>query len=201
MNNTLIDDLAEKGWCVTDKLIDADTIKDLAGEASLLWESGKFKTAGIGSGPVKSLRTDIRGDKIHWLNNQDLSPVELRYMAVIDSLREELNYSLYLGLQSFEAHFALYPPGAGYKKHLDRFSTSDERSISCVLYLNNKWQPPDGGQLRIYLEDNYVEIPPVAGTMVIFRSDSLWHEVLPSVKPRLSLTGWYRRRSLRSVVA
>lgn len=199
MNNTLIDGLVEKGWCVTDNLIDTATIDDLAEEAAQLWEAGEFKTAAIGSRAIKTIRSDIRGDKIHWLDSQNLSSVQSRYMAIIESLRAELNYSLYLGLQSFEAHFALYQPGAGYKKHLDRFSASDERSISCVLYLNKKWQPTDGGQLRIYLGDDFVDIPPVAGTMVIFRSDILWHEVLPGIKPRWSLTGWYRRRSLRGI--
>lgn len=201
MYNTLIDELAQKGWCVSDKLIDAHTINDLAREAAQTWELGEFKTAGIGTKAIRTIRTDIRGDKIHWLDNLNLSPVQSAYMSIIEGLREELNYKLFLGLRSYEAHFALYPPGAGYKKHLDRFSTSDERSISCVLYLNPNWQPLDGGQLRIYLDEKFVDIPPVAGTMVIFRSDTLWHEVLPSTRPRWSLTGWYRRRSLQTIIA
>lgn len=201
MSNILIDELAEKGWCVTNALFDASVIEDLAEEASQLWKSGEFRTAGIGIGNLKLVQTEIRGDRIFWLDNEALTDVQAKYIAIIESVRAELNYSLFLGLQSFEAHFALYPPGAGYKKHIDRFLTADERSISCVLYLNRNWQVSDGGQLRIYIEDNYVEISPAAGTMVIFRSDSLWHEVMPATRPRWSLTGWFRRRSLRTIVA
>jgi Rps23 Pro-64 3,4-dihydroxylase Tpa1-like proline 4-hydroxylase len=35
--------------------------------------------------------------------------------------------------------------------------------------------------------------------MVVFRSDSVPHEVLVSMRERYSLTGWFRRRSLRVV--
>jgi hypothetical protein len=64
--------------------------------------------------------------------------------------------ALQLGLFDFECHFALYPPGAGYRRHLDRFtgrdSSADEgaRVLSCVLYLNREWGPEDRGQLRLY---------------------------------------------------
>ena len=32
-----------------------------------------------------------------------------------------LNRDLFLGLEDFESHFAMYPPGAFYLKHVDRF--------------------------------------------------------------------------------
>ncbi|MDQ2656958.1 MAG: 2OG-Fe(II) oxygenase, partial [Bacteroidota bacterium] len=35
-----------------------------------------------------------------------------------------------------------------------------------------------------------LDILPVLGRMVCFRSDQLEHEVLPATRPRLSLTGW-----------
>ncbi|HAJ18613.1 MAG TPA: hypothetical protein DCL95_00870 [Rhodospirillaceae bacterium] len=33
---------------------------------------------------------------------------------------------------------------------------------------------------------------PAPGRLVVFRSDLVWHEVLPGRKPRWSLTGWLR---------
>ena len=58
----------------------------------------------------------------------------------MDSLREALNRGLFLGLEDFECHFALYPPGAFYRKHVDRFRDDDRRMVSAVIYLNDAMQ-------------------------------------------------------------
>ena len=34
------------------------------------------------------------------------------YLGLMDSLRQALNRGLFLGLEEYESHFALYPPGA-----------------------------------------------------------------------------------------
>ena len=68
-----------------------------------------------------------------------------------ETLRLELNRELQLGLLDFECHFAVYPPGAFYRRHLDRFATDDRRTLSCVLYLNDAWSAQDGGALRLHL--------------------------------------------------
>ena len=114
----------------------------------------------------------------------------------MDGLRQALNRGLYLGLEDFECHFALYPPGAFYQKHLDRFRDDDRRTVSAVLYLNDDWQPQDGGELRLYLPDGAErEVPPLGGSLVLFLSSDFPHEVLPANRERLSLTGWFRRRA------
>ncbi|HMX26231.1 MAG TPA: 2OG-Fe(II) oxygenase, partial [Blastocatellia bacterium] len=69
--------------------------------------------------------------------------------------------------------------------------------ISCTLYLNDNWQAEAGGQLRLYLPEGSVDVLPEAGTCALFRSDIFFHEVLPATKTRFSLTGWFRRRSLK----
>ena len=76
----------------------------------------------------------------------------------------------YLGLQEFEGHAAIYPPGGFYKTHLDQFRGTSERSVTAILYLNPGWQPADGGQLRLYLDEacsEYRDIAPRAGTLVV----------------------------------
>lgn len=61
--------------------------------------------------------------------------------------------------------------------------TARPRFFTVLLYLNQEWSP-DGGRLRILNSDNvedYVkEVPPFAGTLLIFRrSDTSWHGHLP----------------------
>ena len=52
-----------------------------------------------------------------------------------------------------------------------------------------------GGALRLYLADQTeLDVLPSAGTLVLFISAELPHEVLPATRERLSLTGWFRRR-------
>jgi len=68
--------------------------------------------------------------------------------------------------------------------------------LSCVLYLNDAWLPEHGGALRMHFDDRSpVDVLPEAGTLVAFLSAQLDHEVLPATRPRLALTGWYRRRA------
>jgi len=62
--------------------------------------------------------------------------------------------------------------------------------VSMVIYLNPNWQPGDGGELRLYPSDgSVINIAPKAGTLALFLSE-LEHEVLPTLKPRYSITGW-----------
>jgi SM-20-related protein len=113
-----------------------------------------------------------------------------------ETLRQGVNQALYLGLFDLEVHFAVYPPGGGYHRHLDRFRDDDRRSLTVVLYLNEDWCAEDGGLLRFWpeAEGDAIDIVPAGGTLVTFLSDRFWHEVLPARRQRLSLTGWFRRR-------
>ena len=113
----------------------------------------------------------------------------------MDTLRGELNRQLFLGLEDFECHFALYEPGAFYQKHVDRFRDDDRRAVSAVLYLNEEWLAEQGGALRLYPEGvEPRDVLPQLGTLAVFLSANLPHEVLPATRERLSLTGWFRRR-------
>jgi SM-20-related protein len=96
----------------------------------------------------------------------------------------------------FEGHYAIYPPGARYERHRDRFRDDDARVLSCVLYLNDAWHASDGGALRLYLpHDETLDVLPEAGTFVAFLSAELDHEVRPASRERAAITGWFRRRA------
>jgi SM-20-related protein len=113
----------------------------------------------------------------------------------MQDLRLQINRNLFLGLSSYEAHFAHYGPGDFYKLHRDSFVGAANRVLSTVLYLNPEWQRGDGGILRIYDRDGkqiIKELEPKFATMVIFLSEEIWHEVSPAKKPRRSVAGWFR---------
>ena len=198
--DSLILDLADRGLAVLPDLLDPQTLAALAQEARAGWQGGEFHRAGIGREAEK--RAEVRGDHVAWLDPQALSPAQQVYWDFVDQLRLAFNQSLYLGLVDFEAHFAVYPPGSFYRRHLDSFRAGgpvqSRRSLSCLLYLNENWLPEHGGALRVYLADEegqerHLDLLPEAGTFVVFRSDLLEHEVLVAHRERLSLTGWLRR--------
>jgi SM-20-related protein len=107
-----------------------------------------------------------------------------------------LNRELMLGLVECESHYAVYPPGAGYTRHLDRLRDSDARVVSAVFYLNEAWRAADGGALRLYLADGSSrDILPHAGTLLLFLSAQFEHEVLPATRERMSIACWMRQRT------
>ena len=190
----IIDDLAARGWSRLDNVLPATLTHELAEECRKRARAGALNPAGVGRGQGLAVREGIRGDSIQWLEHGQSAPSD-GYLQAMDELRSALNQAFYLGLEDFECHFACYPPGAFYQKHLDRFRDDDRRTVTAVYYLNEAWQTEHGGALRLYLaDDTELDVLPSAGTLVLFISADLPHEVLPATRERLSLTGWFRRR-------
>ena len=115
----------------------------------------------------------------------------------LDPLRQVLNRELYLGIREFEAQYAHYPVGAFYKTHVDRHRDSNARVISAVCYLNPDWPAGAGGDIVMYDGDGreLFRQAPTAGTLVLFRSADMPHEVLPATQERWSIAGWFRTRA------
>ena len=159
-------------------------------------DEGEFHRAGIGRGDQREIHSEVRGDLVRWLDPTAASPSAARWWQWLEELRTELNRQLFLSLVETEAHFAVYPAGAFYRRHLDRFRDHNARTISCLLYLNEAWTTEDGGILRLYPPGGgpEVDVVPTGGTVAIFRSDTVEHEVLPARRPRTSLACWLRRR-------
>ena len=190
----IVDDLAEHGWSQQNIFLPLDLTRALAAECRKRAAEGELAPAAVGRGPTSEIREGIRCDKIQWIEPGQALACD-SYLQLMDSLREAMNRGLYLGLEDFESHFAMYPPGAFYLKHVDRFRDDDRRTVSAVVYLNDAWLPEHGGQLRMYLkEDVEYDVVPTGGCLVVFLSGEVPHEVLPATRDRLSLTGWFRRR-------
>jgi SM-20-related protein len=196
MTHDVVAALADFGWGVFPDYLDADATAALRAECAAMHAAGGFHAAGVGRGQAL-IRSELRGDHVAWVDAAAAGPVLKEVLARLEALRLEVNQALFLGLFDLEAHFAVYPPGAGYQRHLDRFRDDDHRALTIILYLNEPdWSAEDGGQLRFWPDPETTprEIPPQGGTLVVFLSDRYWHEVLPTTRPRYSLTGWFRRR-------
>lgn len=195
----IVPHLVKYGYCITPAFLSAADVQTLRTEVDILWREGEFQAASIGRGASEQRQPEIRGDFIYWLNPSDLTPTQTIYWHRIDQLRQQLNHELFLNVQEFEAHLAVYPAGAFYKRHLDQHQNTQRRQIACILYLNVDWNSADGGQLRIYPdaedENEFIEVEPLGGTLICFRCDTIYHEVLSAQRERVSLTGWLCRRS------
>ncbi|MDF9800416.1 SM-20-related protein [Catalinimonas alkaloidigena] len=185
----LVDQLAENGYGLIDHFFSPDEVNAVINRFQDLSEEGKFKKAGIGKMQNFAVDKSVRGDYIRWINPNDMMEVTANYVGKMRQLMEYLNYTCFLGLKDFEAHFAMYPAGTFYKRHVDRFHQKPHRVISTVCYLNENWKEKDGGQLRMFLPDEEFDIAPLSGRMVCFRSE-IEHEVQLTSRPRYSITGW-----------
>ncbi len=203
----LVEHLAEHGFCVVNNFLPKDYVNALSNEAKLLQKSSGMHEAGIGREHATTNKY-IRGDSIYWLDEANASATQRIYFEQMEKLRLSLNQHLYLGLFELESHLAIYPEGAFYKKHLDCFASKDpskpQRKITCIVYLNHDWKTEDGGQLKLYLNESdtsdkykYLLVSPLAGRAVIFLSDTFYHEVLPTNRERISVTGWFLSRPSR----
>ena len=195
MTTAIVDAIAAEGYAIVESAVAPEIVAALRERVLALDARGELVAASVGRGAHRSLRGDVRGDRIRWLDESHPTAAETDIRRFLADLRGALNRELMLGLWSFEGHYALYPPGAIYARHRDRFRDDDARVLSCVLYLNDRWRTKDGGALRLHLQDDDVrDVLPVGGTFVAFLADRLEHEVLAASRPRLALTGWFRRR-------
>ena len=193
----ILDGLAQRGFAVVERAFSEGFLDELEAEAREAWRGGVYRRAGVGRGG-ESL-PEVRSDHILWLDPAAPTALQACYLRDLDLLREEIRRQLYLPVDEVEAHFAVYPPGAFYRRHLDRFQRMPHRLVSCLLYLNRGWRVEDGGQLRLYHPgpdgaETSLDVAPEQGTFVCFLSDRIEHEVFPTARPRASIAAWLRTR-------
>jgi len=195
--NQIVQDIIDRGYSYTKNFLTEEERAGLCTYAFSCWESGDFRKAGIGKGSNEQLHPEIRTDRIFWIEPTDTHPLVQSYLQFIESLRLAVNRELFIGAFNYEGHFAVYPPGSFYKRHLDCFAEQPRRQITCILYLNKDWKETDGGNLRLYHDANdpdaYIDYYPEGGSLIIFLSEQYEHEVLPTERERMSLTGWLCR--------
>lgn len=192
------------GVSVQDRFLTTAELRALNECARVRRERGDFDAARIGSTRNLQRRSDIRGDSTCWLT-PPLLPAEQELLCKLEQVRLELNRDALLGLFDLELHYAWYPPGAAYARHVDQPHGRTQRQVSLVLYLNEAWTPAAGGELRIFdgrrdLEDSAamdsaaMDIAPIGGRLVCFLTPGREHAVLETTCERLSISGWFRAR-------
>ena len=196
----IIEDLQKKKYSVVDDFFSAEEIEIIRNGLLTKYEEDQFKKSAIGNRVNELIESEIRGDFILWLNEAEAGLPEKTYFNKINQLVDYLNRTCFMWILHKEFHYAVYPKGTFYKRHLDTFQNDGRRKLSVVCYLNDEsWKKENGGELTIYTEENGTEKPidlfPFPGRVVIFESQELEHEV-QQVKndKRLSITGWLKTR-------
>jgi SM-20-related protein len=155
----LADTLVTRGFALRRDFLSRTELEALALDCKNEWLSGTFAPAHVGRGSGRELRREMRGDHIRWLEQGERSTALRAVLARIESLRTAINRRAFLGLFDLECHYAIYPAGARYHRHLDTFRDVSHRVVSWVLYMNEDWADTDGGQLRVYAPDKTESVP------------------------------------------
>lgn len=140
-------DIISKGYSINPAALPQDLAHSLTSHITIM-PNEKFKRAGIGRSVDHKINDFVRTDTISWIN--DDSKAGAAWLDWTLALQAFLNRKLFLGLFSFESHFAHYAKGDFYKKHKDAFIGEGNRILSVVVYLNQYWSKDDGGELVIY---------------------------------------------------
>ena len=194
---TIISDILNQGYSICDTFFEESLIARLRTHLVSLYEDSELKKAAIGNRVNETIQKEVRGDYIQWIDETKANSVEKMFFERIHDLKNYLNTTCFMGILHQEFHYAVYPTGTFYQKHIDTFQNDDRRKLSMVCYLNDdSWEIANGGELIIYPEGlPEVVIHPYPGRVVIFESQHLAHEV-KKVKhdKRLSITGWLKTR-------
>lgn len=197
-------ELGRDGFSICPGFLSAAQLSETCLDFSQVYDGGGFHRAGVGQGSRLEVRDLVRQDEIFWLGNGLASPAQSALLKSCAKLRKAFNEFLFLGLTDFEGHYANYPTGGFYRRHLDAFDDrkrtmldqpgrTKKRIVSILIYLNNDWRPQYGGRLRLYDGDLQCDIDPIGGTLICFLSAEKEHEVLTSHHERKSFAGWFTR--------
>jgi hypothetical protein len=105
---------------------------------------------------------------------------------------EEPTAEYELSNAAFNAKLAVTTSGSRYPCHIDNplGNGLDARKMTAILYLNPSWKEGDGGEIRLFVKSENdkvqkVDLSPVGGRLLLFWSDEIPHEVLPTASSSL----------------
>ena len=177
-------------------------VDDLRYDIDALVQLGRFGPAGSGprAGGDTGMRSALFADPIDRPRDVGCFDAFAALWERLGMVREELMEGLERELiENVEVHYVRYPEGGYFQRHVDDYEDNDgapsRRSVSFICYLNDPgapaWTERDGGALRVHPpEGTYYEILPDAGSLVLFDSMAVEHEVRPTVGERWAITLW-----------
>ena len=184
-----MDQLADNDYVIVDDFISDEMYNGIMEFFHEMESADKLKKAGIGAQQDFQVKAEIRGDFIYWLDEERDKALG-SFFQLKDELMQNIKRFCYLSLSGSEFHIAKYPVGSFYHWHLDQFQERTNRQITVLIYLNGSWKKGDGGELVIYRDKQEIIVEPIAKRLLLFKSDTIEHEVLKTNVPRYSLTGW-----------
>jgi SM-20-related protein len=184
--------LGERGVLVREGWLGAEPARAVKAEIDALVVAGRLRPAAVSRGAGHRVDPAVRGDAIAWLDpdmgGRALADLRARFAG----LREALSRDAWLGLGRTELQLARYPgDGAGYRRHLDAPPGWAGRRATAIYYANPGWRPEHGGCLRLHLPSGPLDVAPALDRLVVFLSERVEHEVLPTFAPRLAVTAWF----------
>lgn len=211
-----LEELKSKGYVIIENFLPESLQESLRQDVRRLREKAKFKVAKIGQDATNALNTNIRVAETCFIGRNKLNDVpddtRSELYEILDQIRKDLPQPLDVNLSEFL--YAYYPSGGFYRRHRDAIpgSASMLRKFSLLMYLNKDWSEKDGGKLRMHMdsggdelpvgaEPDYLDVAPKGGTLVLFSSDKMPHEVLNTESERVAIVGWYNRPVSASDIA
>ena len=202
--------LNKQGYCIIDGFLTNEQAQQLHNEVVECHYAGRLAGGGLVNGQLPSpddakyadraSRGDVIGwfDPEEWPHGKGLESYLVKLGTLIQELGRPVPELLKVTSRS-KAMAACYPGGgARYIKHVDndeKHHLCRTRLLTALIYLNGDWQSGDGGELAIFQAENQNAlrrtVDPLQNRLLLFWSD--WrtpHEVLPSEKPRYSVTVW-----------
>ena len=196
---------------ITPNYIPQPLITSLRNDAIHLHTKGLFSSGGTGGRSGKEVNNrNSRQCDILGLFDDEVMDVESEaredIFYVMGELKEYLSAGLGVELDdSMELQYLRYDEKGGfYNRHIDHDNINSvefTREVSLLLYLTDEtetpWDPKkDGGFLRCYprksaISSKAIDVAPHSGTLVLFSSRELEHEVLPTYRTRWALVGWF----------
>jgi SM-20-related protein len=184
------EDLCRCGFSVKDNAFTEEVIQALTAEFEDKLLSQNFTPARVGRSFGPTLNSDIRSDVIYWLGKESL------WDTIVKEMIPFFNRELFIGINDYEFHYALYKESGHYDYHFDEnpnSSSQTRRLLTILLYLNQNWDENWGGKLEI---ENGRAFSPNWNRLIVFESSKFKHRVAPTQKLRRSLTGWLMHRTL-----
>ena len=176
-------------------------VDHLQADAAGCREAGLFYAAGSGGRAAEgdSMRSAESCDPIDRDRSIGRWDAFFALWERLDEVRQELQDDLGVELLAeMEISYVHYPVGGYYQRHVDDFvdkktSGTTQRAVSFVCALvDDDWSDADGGALRTFGDGEApLDVLPACGSLVLFDSTKLHHEVLPTNRPRLVLVGWW----------
>ncbi len=191
---TLVQDISAKGYSVQENVLPLALGALIMAELQSENVTSRFKKAGVGRHKDFHVNELIRTDTISWIDGDTAAGAA--WGVWTGEMQVLLNEQLFLGLFTFESHFAHYGKGDFYLTHHDAFKGEGNRRLSIVMYLNPNWLAADAGELVLHVgvgeAEVAIKVAPKFGTLVAFLSEDIPHEVLVTEADRFSIAGWFR---------